>query len=105
MLLKADIIRRQRLAKGWTQEQLAELCGISVRTVQRLEKTGVASLETTNALAAVFELERVALLDDGIADPPDGAERELATAAIQPHHLWLAASSAFFLGLLLGHWL
>lgn len=105
MLLKADIIRGKRLQQGWTQEQLAELCGISVRTVQRLEKTGVASLETTNALAAVFAVERVVLLDDGTTEPPRDGELEPSITAIHPHHLWLAAGSTFLLGLLLGQWL
>ncbi|CAM4169684.1 XRE family transcriptional regulator [Vibrio agarivorans] len=32
------IIRKLRLKRGWTQEQLAELSGLSIRTVQRIER-------------------------------------------------------------------
>ena len=50
-------IRKMRIDKGWSQETLAELSGLSVRTIQRVERGGNASLETLGALAAVFEVE------------------------------------------------
>ena len=49
-------IKRLRLARGWSQEQLAEICALSVRTIQRLENGDNASLETLSALAAAFEI-------------------------------------------------
>jgi transcriptional regulator with XRE-family HTH domain len=51
------IVRKLRLEKGWSQEQLAELCSLSVRTIQRIERGQKPSLESQNALAAVFEIE------------------------------------------------
>jgi len=51
------IVRKLRLEKGWSQEQLAELCNLSVRTIQRIERGQKPSLETLNALAAVFEID------------------------------------------------
>lgn len=48
--------RSLRLARAWSQEQLAELSGMSVRTVQRIENGDQPSLETLSALAAVFEV-------------------------------------------------
>ena len=51
------LIRKLRLQRGWSQEQLAELTGLSVRTIQRVERGYLPSLETRNALAAVFEIE------------------------------------------------
>ena len=51
------ILRKLRLQKGWSQEQVAELTGLSVRTVQRIERGGQPSLESAKALAAVFEVE------------------------------------------------
>lgn len=62
MQLDKDTLREKRLDLGWTQQQLADACGISLRTVQRIEKSGVASLDTTAALSAVFEVDRRALL-------------------------------------------
>jgi XRE family transcriptional regulator, regulator of sulfur utilization len=52
------IVRKLRLLRGWTQEHLAELTGLSVRSIQRLERGQTGSLESMNALAAVFEVDR-----------------------------------------------
>src|SRR5262245_11355147 len=60
----AIIIRKLRLQRGWTQDQLAEFAGISVRSVQRVELGAGASLETLKALAAVFEVD-LSTLQDG----------------------------------------
>jgi len=49
------IVRKLRLEKGWSQEQLAEMSGLSVRTVQRIERGQNPSLESLKSLAAVFE--------------------------------------------------
>jgi transcriptional regulator with XRE-family HTH domain len=51
------IVRKLRLQRGWTQEQLAEFAGLSARSVQRIERGCKPSLETCKALAAVFETE------------------------------------------------
>jgi transcriptional regulator with XRE-family HTH domain len=51
------IVRKLRLEKGWSQEQLAEMSGLSVRTVQRIERGQNPSLESLKSLAAVFENE------------------------------------------------
>ena len=53
----AIIVRKLRLQRGWTQDQLAEFAGISVRSVQRIERGADASLETLKGLAAVFEVD------------------------------------------------
>ncbi len=58
------IVRKLRLQRGWTQDQLAEFAGISVRSVQRIERGADASLETSKALAAVFEVD-LSTLQDG----------------------------------------
>ncbi|MBJ7412848.1 MAG: helix-turn-helix transcriptional regulator [Phenylobacterium sp.] len=48
------LIRTMRRERDWTQEQLALILGINVRTVQRLERGGVPSLETAQRLASAF---------------------------------------------------
>jgi transcriptional regulator with XRE-family HTH domain len=55
------IIRKLRLQKGWSQEQLAEVSGLSVRTIQRIERGQTPGLETVKSLAAVFDVELSAL--------------------------------------------
>lgn len=52
--LNKDKILKLRAKKYWSQDELAAASGLSVRTIQRVEKTGTASLETTKALASVF---------------------------------------------------
>ncbi len=51
------IVRKLRLRNGWSQDQLAELTDVSVRTIQRIERGHKPSLETAKALAAVFEVD------------------------------------------------
>ncbi|HHX83361.1 MAG TPA: helix-turn-helix domain-containing protein [Pseudomonadaceae bacterium] len=73
------IIRKLRLQRGWSQEQLAELTGLSTRTIQRIERGQPCSLETIKALAAVFEVdlstfkpeERYTMGNDNPAITPD----------------------------------
>lgn len=51
------LVKKLRLKRGWSQEQLAELAGVSVRTIQRIERGFTPGLETAKALASVFEVE------------------------------------------------
>lgn len=54
-------IRAMRVEKGWSQENLAALAGVSVRTIQRIETRGVISLESRMALASAFGIDVKAL--------------------------------------------
>jgi transcriptional regulator with XRE-family HTH domain len=49
-------IRAERERRAWSQEHLATVSGLGLRTIQRIEKTGAASFESARALAAVFEV-------------------------------------------------
>lgn len=62
MEIQATVVRETRVSKGWTQQQLSEVSGLSLRTIQRVESQGQGSLETCNALCAVFEIPRENLL-------------------------------------------
>ncbi len=68
------MIQERRTAHGWTQEQLAEHAGLSVRTIQRVEKGEAATLETLKCLAAVFETTVSTLVE----------EQNMTTAAATP---------------------
>ena len=50
------IIRKYRLQRGWSQDQLAEIAGLSVRTVQRIERGQTPGLESLKSLAAAFDI-------------------------------------------------
>jgi transcriptional regulator with XRE-family HTH domain len=51
------LVQKLRLKYGWSQQQLAEASGLSVRTIQRIEAGLPASTETLKSLAAVFEVD------------------------------------------------
>jgi len=51
------IVRKLRLKKGWSQSQLAEMAGVTTRTIQRIERGHRPSMETSKALASVFEVD------------------------------------------------
>ena len=55
------IIRKLRLQRGWSQDQLAQLSGLSIRTIQRIERGQKPSLESLKSFAAVFEINLTAL--------------------------------------------
>ena len=48
-------IKKMRLDRHWSQEQLADMSGLSIRTIQRIENGENAGLETLKSLASVFE--------------------------------------------------
>ena len=56
MLIDNHRIISERQQRAWSQSQLADASGLSLRTVQRIEKEGKASLESAKALAAVYNL-------------------------------------------------
>lgn len=64
------IIRKLRLQRGWSQEQLSQLSGLSIRTIQRLEQGQKAGLESLKSLAAVFEIQ----VSDLQMEPPMNKE-------------------------------
>lgn len=52
-------IKEMRQERHWSQDQLAEMSGLSRRTIQRIENGENAGLESMKALAAVFEINIV----------------------------------------------
>jgi transcriptional regulator with XRE-family HTH domain len=48
-------IKKMRLERHWSQDQLAEMSGLSIRTIQRIESGENAGLESLKSLASVFE--------------------------------------------------
>lgn len=58
------IVKKLRTQRNWSQEQLAEFCGLSVRTIQRVESGSSASIETLKSLASVFEVDIATLTEE-----------------------------------------
>ena len=61
------ILRKLRKRKELSQEQLALMAGLNVRTIQRIECGRRASLESLKALAAALEVSVTILEQDLIA--------------------------------------
>ena len=78
----------------WSQEELASVSGLSIRTIQRVEKNGNCSLETKKALAAVFELDPLTLNNH--------EELQNATFDVIFKYGWLVALAISFI--LVGFW-
>ena len=57
MNIDSHKLKNLRKMKGWTQQHLADVSGISLRTIQRAELNGSVSTETVNALCAIFNLK------------------------------------------------
>ncbi|MEM9402311.1 MAG: helix-turn-helix transcriptional regulator [Pseudomonadota bacterium] len=66
MTFKVDAakIRRWREERHWSQEHLADLAGIGLRTIQRIENGDKASQESAMALAAAFGVDATTLSVD-----------------------------------------
>lgn len=62
MHIDSHRLRALRTARQWSQEQLAALSGLNLRTIQRLEGGAKVSTESLRALAAVFEVPADSLL-------------------------------------------
>ncbi|MGY8952159.1 MAG: helix-turn-helix domain-containing protein [Flavobacteriales bacterium] len=45
-----------RLERHWSQYQIAEMSGVSIRTIQRIENGENAGFDSLKSLAAVFEI-------------------------------------------------
>ncbi len=57
MQIDSARLKQLREQRAWSQEHLAALTGLSVRTIQRLETNGAAAHESRLALAAAFGLD------------------------------------------------
>ena len=55
-MIDKDSIKKLRIERSWSQDQLASVSGLSLRTIQRIENEGTCSLESKKALAVAFEI-------------------------------------------------
>ncbi|HAT1864835.1 TPA: helix-turn-helix domain-containing protein [Legionella pneumophila] len=67
------LYRKQR---GWTQETVAELTKLNVRTIQRVENGKGSSPDVRRALASVFGLEDIDIFNRPFQHPDEVALRE-----------------------------
>lgn len=63
-------LKKFRIEYKWSQTQLAELSGLSLRTIQRIENGEKPSMESIKALSSLFEI------DFFISDNPEQIEEQ-----------------------------
>lgn len=86
----AACIKMFREMRQWSQEQLAAISGLNVRTIQRVEQGLSASLDTRRALARAFEFEDIDVLNKPFAIPSE-EEAKAAKEKFDREHVTLTA--------------
>lgn len=54
--INSTLVVEMRSQRAWSQQQLADIAGVSLRTVQRAEKSGRTSAESLKAIASAFDM-------------------------------------------------
>ena len=61
----AELLRAARSALGLSQDQVAEISGISARTILRIEREGHVKVETMRQVQKAFEELGIQFTDEG----------------------------------------
>ncbi|MDY0744776.1 helix-turn-helix transcriptional regulator [Paucibacter sp. R3-3] len=83
-------IKVAREVRKWSQEQLAEIAGLSTRTVQRVENGEPSGTDTRRALARAFEFDDIDVLNKPFKIPT-AEELTAQRAAFERDHIRLKA--------------
>lgn len=57
MKIDSNKVKSLRISKGWSQEQLSEFSGLSLRTIQRIENGVTISMDSLNVLAKALDVD------------------------------------------------
>lgn len=57
MKINSNLVLELRTAQSWSQDELALAAGLNLRTVQRIESHGTASLQSKKALASALDID------------------------------------------------
>lgn len=57
MKIEADLVLKLRDQRPWSQEELAVASGLNIRTIQRIEKEALISLQSKKTLACLFKID------------------------------------------------
>jgi transcriptional regulator with XRE-family HTH domain len=74
---RSKLIKRERKERAWTQSQLAEITGVNLRTIQRVEKDGAASFETLMGIASAFDINVRELNQPLLANQKKNSQRSV----------------------------
>lgn len=70
------LIKKLRLENSWSQEKLAELSSLSLRTIQRIEKDNKASAESLRLIAKAFNVDIKELKKEELEEKSDSLNYE-----------------------------
>ena len=59
-------IKTLRQSRNWTQNQLADIVGYSVRNLRRIENDGTGSIDVVNTFADIFEVSALDILSGDV---------------------------------------
>ena len=90
MQVNASLLKQERNKRAWSQEHLAQVAGLGLRTVQRIESSGMASNESIASIATVFEMT----VADFIAKTAVGPQNA-TISFFQKNRLWIALVVVF----------
>jgi transcriptional regulator with XRE-family HTH domain len=84
MHINKDTVKKLRIEKSWSQEKLAEAARMNLRTIQRIEKDGVASLRSCSSLAIALGVEpqelQIGVEAESLPDHPSKPYHQLVPA-------------------------
>jgi transcriptional regulator with XRE-family HTH domain len=86
----AVVVKFFRESRQWSQEQLADLSGLSVRTIQRVERGDASGFDTRRAIARAFEFEDIDALNKPFSIPT-AEEMQAAKEKFDREHVTLKA--------------
>ncbi|HEU4602474.1 MAG TPA: helix-turn-helix transcriptional regulator [Steroidobacteraceae bacterium] len=75
MKIDGKRIRLEREQRAWSQEHLAEVTGLGLRTIQRIEASRTGSYESVKAIAAAFATTVLSLRVTETAPEPQDSQR------------------------------
>jgi transcriptional regulator with XRE-family HTH domain len=61
MKVNTTLVLELRKERSWSQDELATAAGLNLRTIQRIENEGTASLQSMKAIASALEADLVDL--------------------------------------------
>ena len=107
MNINTALLKKLRIDKSWSQEQLAEEARLSLRTVQRIESEGVASLQSRKAIAIALDIDPStldakadAVVYEDSASQPEPESRHTFTPSTLPAYYLLNSFRLFSIGFL-----
>lgn len=66
MQIDTTLLKQERTRRAWSQDHLARVAGIGLRTIQRIESSGTASNESIASIATAFGMTVAEFAKDGI---------------------------------------